>query len=114
MLKEQQLYNYSRLTAVLQAYRWETPKLRIANLSRDMVSPHLGTHLSRDLEGKTMPNLSLRLYRQPIRLLPAVFGVTLLCLPPGYAGLRLHVEEGWGDGGERRGRKRLQLTMGRV
>jgi hypothetical protein len=35
--KEQQLYNYSRLMAALQARKWETPKLRIANLSRDIV-----------------------------------------------------------------------------
>ena len=37
MLKEQQLYNYSRLIAFLQARRWEAPKLRTANLSRDIV-----------------------------------------------------------------------------
>ena len=37
VLKEQQLYNYSRLMAALQARKWETPKLRIANLSRDIV-----------------------------------------------------------------------------
>jgi hypothetical protein len=37
VLKEQQLYGYSRLIAVLQAHGWETPKLRIANLSRDVV-----------------------------------------------------------------------------
>jgi hypothetical protein len=37
VLKEQQLYNYSRLIAALQAHRWEAPKLRIANLSRDIV-----------------------------------------------------------------------------
>jgi hypothetical protein len=37
VLKEQQLYNYSRLIAALQARKWETPKLRIANLSRDIV-----------------------------------------------------------------------------
>jgi hypothetical protein len=50
--------------------------------------------LNRDLEGETVPNLSLHLYRQPLRLLPAVFGVTLLCLPLGYARLRWHVEDG--------------------
>jgi hypothetical protein len=37
VLKEQQLCNYSRLVADLQARRWEAPKLRIANLSRDIV-----------------------------------------------------------------------------
>jgi hypothetical protein len=37
VLKEQQLYNYSRSMAALQARKWETPKLRIANLSRDIV-----------------------------------------------------------------------------
>jgi hypothetical protein len=37
VLEEQQPYNRSRLIAVLQARKWETPKLRIANLSRDMV-----------------------------------------------------------------------------
>lgn len=37
VLEEQQLYDYSRLIAVLQARRWETPKLRTANLSRDIV-----------------------------------------------------------------------------
>jgi hypothetical protein len=37
VLKEQQPYNYSTLIAVLQAHRWETPKLRIVNLSRDIV-----------------------------------------------------------------------------
>jgi hypothetical protein len=67
--------------------------------------------ISRDLEGETMPNLSLRLYKQPPRLLPAVFGVTLLCLPLGYARLRLHVKT---VGATRRGRERRRLTMGRV
>ena len=37
MLKEQQPYNHSKLTAALQVRRWEAPKLRIANLSRDIV-----------------------------------------------------------------------------
>jgi hypothetical protein len=37
VLEEQQLYNYSRLIAALQARKWEAPKLRIANLSRDIV-----------------------------------------------------------------------------
>ena len=37
VLKEQRPYNYSRLIAALQARRWEAPKLRIANLSRDIV-----------------------------------------------------------------------------
>ena len=37
VLKEQQLYNYSRLVAALQACRWEAPNLRMANLSRDIV-----------------------------------------------------------------------------
>ena len=37
VLKEQQLCNYSRLVADLQARRWEAPKLRIANLSRNIV-----------------------------------------------------------------------------
>jgi hypothetical protein len=60
--------------------------------------------LSRDPEGEIMPNLSLRLYRQLLRFLPAVFGVVPLCLPLRYARLRLHVENGWGGGGERRGR----------
>ena len=37
MLEEQQPYDYSRLIAALQARRWEAPKLRMANLSRDIV-----------------------------------------------------------------------------
>jgi hypothetical protein len=37
VLKEQQLYNYSKLMAALQARKWETLKLRMANLSRDIV-----------------------------------------------------------------------------
>jgi hypothetical protein len=37
VFKEQQLYNYSKLAAALQVRRWEAPKLRIANLSRDIV-----------------------------------------------------------------------------
>jgi hypothetical protein len=37
VLKEQRLYNYSRLIVALQARRWEAPKLRMANLSRDIV-----------------------------------------------------------------------------
>jgi hypothetical protein len=41
--------------------------------------------LSRDLEGETVPNLSLRLYKQPLRLLSAVFSVILPCLPLRYA-----------------------------
>jgi hypothetical protein len=37
VLKEQRPYNYSRLIAALQARRWEAPKLRMANVSRDIV-----------------------------------------------------------------------------
>jgi hypothetical protein len=37
VLEEQRPYNYSRLIAALQARRWEAPKLRMANLSRDIV-----------------------------------------------------------------------------
>ena len=66
--------------------------------------------LSRDLEGETVPNLSLRLYKQLLRLLPAVFSVAPLCLPLRYAPLRLHVEDGWGGGRERRGRERRLLA----
>jgi hypothetical protein len=51
VLKEQRPYNYSRLIAALQARRWEAPKLRIANLSRDIVC--LLT------QGRTLPRLAL-------------------------------------------------------
>ena len=37
VLEEQQPCNYSRLIAALQARKREAPKLRIANLSRDIV-----------------------------------------------------------------------------
>ena len=37
VLEEQQLYDYSTFIAALQARKLKTPKLRIANLSRDVV-----------------------------------------------------------------------------
>jgi hypothetical protein len=49
--------------------------------------------LSRDLEGETMLNLSLRFYKQLLRLLLAVFSVLLLCPPLRYARMRPHVKD---------------------
>jgi hypothetical protein len=56
VLQEQQLYNYSGFIAVLQARRWEAPKLRIANLSRDIVC--LLTQ-GRTLRAFVLPSISL-------------------------------------------------------
>jgi hypothetical protein len=59
-----------------------------------------------------MPNLSLRCFKTIPRLPSAVFGVKLLCLPLRYARLRLHVEDGRGDGVTGEGVSGWRLTMG--
>jgi hypothetical protein len=47
--------------------------------------------LSRNLEGETMPNLSLCSCKPLLRLPLATHGIMLLCLPLGYARLRMHL-----------------------
>jgi hypothetical protein len=44
--EKQELYDHDRLTAASQTYKWETPNARSANLPRDTVLLHPGTHLS--------------------------------------------------------------------
>jgi hypothetical protein len=47
--------------------------------------------LSRNLEGETMPNLSL-CSSKPLLCRPsATYGIMLLCLPLGYARLQMHL-----------------------